>query len=73
MAHQGRPEAPSYAGEVLEIRDSTDGSVVDPAITVYAARTGRQGRDPEASHENADDKPRKGGGRGREKRHDLKR
>ena len=40
ITHQGRPEAPSYAGaeEVLGLRDSTDGSVVDPAIAAYAAK-----------------------------------
>ncbi|CAK9112246.1 unnamed protein product [Durusdinium trenchii] len=35
IAHQGRPEGPSYEGaeEILGVRESADGSVVDPAIT----------------------------------------
>lgn len=40
IAHQGRPDAPSYEGaeEILGVRESTDGSVIDPAITQHAAR-----------------------------------
>ncbi|CAE7794892.1 unnamed protein product [Symbiodinium sp. CCMP2592] len=40
LAHQGRPEAPSYeaAEEVLGVRESGDGSVVDPALTQHAAK-----------------------------------
>lgn len=40
VAHQGRPDAPSYEGaeEILGIRESADGSVIDPAITQHAAR-----------------------------------
>ena len=39
-AHQGRPDAPSYEGseEFLGIRESTDGSIIDPALTQHAAR-----------------------------------
>ena len=76
MAHQGRPEAPSYAGaeEVLGVRESTDGSVVDPAITAYAAK--RQAAKAEIQKQRrlaaeeqravsaSDDKNYKGGGRG---------
>ena len=76
IAHQGRPEAPSYAGaeEVLGLRDSTDGSVVDPAITAYAAK--RQAAKAEIQKQRrlaaeeqraanaTDDKAPKGGGRG---------
>ena len=40
VAHQGRPEAPSYEGaeEFLGLRESTDGSVIDPALTQHAAK-----------------------------------
>ena len=40
IAHQGRPEAPSYEGaeEILGIREAGDGSVIDPAITSHAAK-----------------------------------
>ncbi|CAE7892794.1 unnamed protein product, partial [Symbiodinium necroappetens] len=40
MAHQGRPEAPSYEGadEILGVREATDGTIVDPALTQHAAR-----------------------------------
>ena len=40
VAHQGRPEAPSYEGaeEILGTRDSSDGSIIDPALTRHAAR-----------------------------------
>ena len=40
VAHQGRPEAPSYEGseEILGIRESNDGSVIDPALTQHAAK-----------------------------------
>ena len=40
VAHQGRPEAPSYEGaeEILGVRESADGSVIDPALTRHAAR-----------------------------------
>ena len=40
VAHQGRPEAPSYEGadEILGARDTSDGSVIDPALTQHAAR-----------------------------------
>ena len=40
VAHQGRPEAPSYEGaeEILGIRESSDGSVIDPALTQHAAK-----------------------------------
>ncbi|CAE7763388.1 NHX3 [Symbiodinium sp. CCMP2456] len=40
VAHQGRPEAPSYEGaeEILGTRDSADGSIIDPALTRHAAR-----------------------------------
>ena len=39
-AHQGRPDAPSYEGseEFLGIRESADGSIIDPALTQHAAR-----------------------------------
>ena len=80
MAHQSRPEAPSYAGaeEVLGVRDTADGSVIDPALTAHGQKTGRQGRDLETAApgrgaaeeqrfiKNADDEKGhpKGGGRG---------
>ena len=40
IAHQGRPDAPSYeaAEEVLGVREAGDGSVVDPALTQHAAK-----------------------------------
>ena len=39
-AHQGRPDAPSYecSEEFLGIRESADGSIIDPALTQHAAR-----------------------------------
>lgn len=39
-AHQGRPDAPSYEAseEFMGIKDTTDGSLVDPALTQHAAR-----------------------------------
>ena len=39
-AHQGRPDAPSYEGseEFMGMRDSPDGSIIDPALTQHAAR-----------------------------------
>lgn len=40
FAHQGRPETPSYEGaeDILGVRESADGSLIDPAITQHAAR-----------------------------------
>ena len=40
FAHQGRPEAPSYEGaeDFLGVRESADGSIIDPALTQHAAR-----------------------------------
>ncbi|CAE7299586.1 UPF1 [Symbiodinium sp. CCMP2592] len=40
VAHQGRPDAPSYEGsdEILGVREATDGSVIDPALTQHAAK-----------------------------------
>ena len=40
QAHQGRPDAPSYesAEDIMGIRESLDGSLIDPALTQYAAR-----------------------------------
>ena len=40
VAHQGRPEAPSYdaAEEYLGVRDAVDGTIVDPALTQHAAK-----------------------------------
>ena len=39
-AHQGRPEAPSYEGaeDFLGVRESSDGSIIDPALAQHAAR-----------------------------------
>ena len=39
MAHQGRPEAPSYEGadEILWVREAPDRTIVDPALTQHAA------------------------------------
>lgn len=39
-AHQGRPDAPVYeaAEEFLGVRDSADGSLIDPALAQHAAR-----------------------------------
>ena len=39
-AHQGRPDAPSYEGseEFMGMRESPDGSIIDPALTQHAAR-----------------------------------
>ena len=39
-AHRGRPEAPVYdaAEEFLGVRDSADGSLIDPALALHAAR-----------------------------------
>ena len=39
-AHSGRPDAPSYEGaeEILGIRETSDGSLVDPALMQHAAR-----------------------------------
>lgn len=39
-AHSGRPDAPSYEGaeEILGIRETSDGSMVDPALMQHAAR-----------------------------------
>lgn len=50
IAHQGRPEGPSYEGaeEILGVRESADGSVVDPAITSRGKATGSQGGGVEA-------------------------
>ena len=76
MAHQGRPEAPSYAGaeEALGLRESTDGSVVDPAISAYAAKKQaakaeiqkqrRLAAEEQRAANTNDDKTPKGGGRG---------
>ena len=43
MAHQGRPEAPSYecAEDVMGIREMADGSV-DPALTLTQRAAKRQ-------------------------------
>ena len=40
VAHQGRPEAPSYeaAEEIMGVRESVDGSVIDRALTQHAAK-----------------------------------
>ena len=40
VAHQGRPDAPSYEGseEIMGVREAADGSVIDPALTQHAAR-----------------------------------
>ena len=40
VAHQGRPEAPSYEGaeEMLGVKETADGSLVDPALTQYSAK-----------------------------------
>ena len=80
MAHQGRPEAPSYecAEDVLGIKESADGSVIDPGLGQHAAK--RQSAKAEILkqtrlaveekrhlHRKGDDdpdKPPKGGGRG---------
>ena len=39
-AHQGRPDAPSYEGseEFLGVRESSDGSLIDPALQAHAAK-----------------------------------
>ncbi|CAK9091403.1 Protease PrsW (Protease responsible for activating sigma-W) [Durusdinium trenchii] len=39
-AHQGRPDAPSYEGaeDFLGVRESADGSIVDPALAAFAAK-----------------------------------
>lgn len=39
-AHQGRPDAPSYEGaeDFLGVRESSDGSIVDPALAAFAAK-----------------------------------
>ena len=39
-AHQGRPDTPSYEGadDFLGVRDSADGSLIDPALQQHAAR-----------------------------------
>lgn len=39
VAHQGRPDAPSYEGseEIMGMREAADGSVIDPALTQHAA------------------------------------
>lgn len=40
LAHQGRPELPSYEGseEILGVREAADGSIIDPALTSHAAK-----------------------------------
>ena len=40
IAHQGRPEAPSYEGseEIMGVKESADGALIDPALTRHAAR-----------------------------------
>ena len=40
MAHQGRPDAPSYecAEDVMGLREMADGSLFDPALTQHAAK-----------------------------------
>lgn len=40
VAHQGRPDTPSYEGseEIMGVRESADGSIVDPALTAHAAK-----------------------------------
>ena len=40
QAHQGRPEAPSYeaAEDIMGIREAGDGSIIDPALTQFAAK-----------------------------------
>lgn len=40
VAHQGRPEAPSYEGaeEMLGVKETADGSLIDPALTQYSAK-----------------------------------
>lgn len=75
-AHAGRPDAPSYeaAEEFLGVRDSADGSLVDPALTQHAARRQaakaevlKQTRLAAEERKNArkgDPKPEKGGGKG---------
>ena len=40
LAHQGRPEAPSYEGseEIMGVKESADGALIDPALARHAAR-----------------------------------
>ena len=40
VAHQGRPDTPSYEGseEIMGVRESADGSIIDPALTAHAAK-----------------------------------
>lgn len=72
-AHSGRPEAPSY--EAAEgVRDSADGSVVDPALTQHAARRQaakaevlkqtRLAAEEKKHAKKGDQKGEKGGGKG---------
>jgi hypothetical protein len=40
FAHSGRPDAPSYEGaeEFMGVKESADGTVVDPALTMFVAK-----------------------------------
>ena len=40
FAHHGRPEAPSYEGaeDLLGVREASDGAMIDPALTSFAAK-----------------------------------
>lgn len=76
-AHQGRPDAPSYEAseEFLGVRESSDGSMIDPALAQHVAR--RQAQRAEVLKQNrlaAEEKkhlkekaPPKGDGKGGKK------
>ena len=40
FAHHGRPDAPSYEGaeDILGVRESSDGAMIDPALTSFAVK-----------------------------------
>ena len=80
MAHQGRPEAPSYecVDDVLGYKEAADGSVIDPSLVQHAAKrqaakaeilkqtrlAAEEKRHLHRKGEDDPDKPPKGWGRG---------
>lgn len=78
QAHQGRPEAPSYeaAEDIMGIREAGDGSIIDPALTQFAAKKAASRAEimkqtrlaaEEKQHARKNQPEGKGGGKGKQK------